>query len=264
MALVDSDLFLVQDAATKVSYRLTYENLTQDIQSDIDFDTKYVNIDGDNMTGILTLGPEGDIKITFDPTNGDGTFTGTLFTDVLQVETRIQGNEGLKLYGGLLAPTFIEIDTSGNTTFGGDTTFNADVQFNGEVTTAGDITVNGKLYAESARFATKIEGTNGLLIYSSSSVEKGVAIDSEGNVDIAGELTVTGDAFFGDVVGDLFTGAFAGDGSQLENLPVVPGLWQLNGDDLSPRSVDSNIVDIVNITASGTIEADKIDGGVYS
>lgn len=264
MALVDSDLFLVQDAATKVSYRLTYENLTQGIQSDINFDDKYVDVDGDNMTGILTLGPEGDIKITLDPTNGNGTFTGTVFTDVLEVETRIQGGEGLKIYGGLLAPTFIEIDTSGNTTFGGDTTFNGDVDLNAEVTVAGDITVNGKLYAESAQFETKIEGTNGLLIYSSPSVAKGVAIDSEGNVDIAGELTVTGDALFGDVEGDLFTGAFAGDGSQLTNLPIVPGLWQLTGDDLSPRSVDSNITDVVNITASGTIEGEKIDGGVYS
>lgn len=46
--------------------------------SSINLDGDYVNQDGDNMVGDLTLGPVGNIKITFDATTGSADFLGDL------------------------------------------------------------------------------------------------------------------------------------------------------------------------------------------
>lgn len=197
MALVDSDLFLVQDATTKANYKLSFENLTKEIALDIDLDTVYVEVDGDNMLGDLTLGPAGDPKITL-------------------------------------------AAASGNATFDGD------------------------IYANYARITTRIDGANGLLIHADPSTVNGIELAANGDINIGGELTVLGDATFGNIQADLFTGAFSGDGSLLINLPIPPGLWEQTGNDLSPAAANSNLTSIVDITATGTIEANKIDGGTYS
>jgi len=55
MALVNSDLFLVQDAATKTNYKISFQNLANEIDTDINLDGR-VAVSGDNMTGSLTLG----------------------------------------------------------------------------------------------------------------------------------------------------------------------------------------------------------------
>ena len=203
MALVDSDLFLVQDASTKANYKLSFENLTKEIALDIDLDTVYVEVDGDNMLGDLTLGPAGDPKITLTAASGDATFAGDIYADYARITNRIDGANGLLIYGDLSAPTGIELASNG------------------------DINIGGKL-------------------------------------TIGGELTVTGDSTFGNIEADLFTGAFAGDGSLITNLPVESGLWEQTGNNLSPLAASSNLVSIVDITATGTIEANKIDGGTYT
>ena len=55
MALVNSDLFLVQDAVSKTNYKVSFQNLSDQIDTSVNLDT-VVAIAGDNMTGNLTLG----------------------------------------------------------------------------------------------------------------------------------------------------------------------------------------------------------------
>ena len=61
MALANTDLFLVQDGSTSTNYKITFGNLTNELNSD------YVNISGDAMTGNLTVGTN---KITLNANNG--------------------------------------------------------------------------------------------------------------------------------------------------------------------------------------------------
>ena len=274
MALVDTDLFLVQDATTKTNYKLTFENLTLGLQSTIDLDNLYVRNDGDNVTGDLTIGPAGDAKITLDATEGDLTVTGKLFGQTGQF-VKIEGYGGLGIYGDPIAPRSIGIDSNGNTTIDGELTVEGDSEFKTSIEVTNDVTLGGKLTANNAQFTTKIDGSSGLNIYSDPNVQKGIEIDAAGNVnldgnvtfeenvDITGDLTVVGDTELADVTGDKFTGKFVGDGSELTDLPVVPGLWQKSGNNLSPMQNNSSLIDIVDITISGELKADKIDGGEY-
>jgi hypothetical protein len=55
MALVNTDLFLVQDAVSKTNYKVSFENLASQIDTDVNLDGR-VAVSGDNMTGNLTLG----------------------------------------------------------------------------------------------------------------------------------------------------------------------------------------------------------------
>ena len=274
MALVNTDLFLVQDATTKTNYKYTFEKLTLDIASDIDLDAIYVKNDGDNITGDITLGPDGNAKITLDAANGDITLTGTVYGTTGQF-TEIDGYGGLEIHGDPVSGRSIGIDSNGNTTIDKTLTVDDDATLNAGLTVSSATTLNGTLSGTTAQFNKKIDGTSGLLLYSDPSVQTGVEIDAAGNVNLGAELTVigdtsldsdltvTGDTLLADVVGDKFTGTFSGDGSDLTNLPVIPGLWQKSGSDLSPMANNSNLVDIVDITVSGQIEADRIDGGEY-
>jgi hypothetical protein len=199
MALVDSDLFLIQDAVTKANYKLSFENLTREIALDIDLDTVYVEVDGDNMTGDLTLGPVGTPTITLAATLGNGTFSGTLFAEYAQISERINGSNGLFIYGDVSSPT-------------------------------------------------------------------GIELEADGDIVIGGKLTVQGDANFD----NAYANFFIGDGSQLTNLPVAAGLWEQNGNNLSPIAANSDLTGITDITiagnfvATGTIEGESIDGGTYT
>ena len=94
--------------------------------------------------------------------------------------------------------------------------------------------------------------------------KEGKPIIIKEDVEVKGDLTVLGDTLLADVTGDTFNGKFVGDGSELTNLPVIPGLWQKSGSDLSPMQNNSNLVDIVDITISGELKADVIDGGEYA
>ena len=274
MALVDTDLFLVQDATTKTNYKLTFENLTLGLQSTIDLDNLYVRNDGDNITGDLTIGPEGSPNITLFADNGDVTILGKLRCQTGQF-SRLEGYGGLDIYGDPIAPRSIGIDSNGNTTIDGELTVESDSEFKTSIEVTNDVTLGGKLTANNAQFTTKIDGSSGLNIYSDPNVQKGIEIDAAGNVnldgnvtfeenvDISGDLTVVGDTELADVTGDKFTGKFVGDGSELTDLPVVPGLWQKSGNNLSPMQNNSSLIDIVDITISGELKADKIDGGEY-
>lgn len=199
MALVDSDLFLIQDATTKANYKLSFENLTREIALDIDLDTVYVEVAGDNMTGDLTLGPAGSPSITLAATLGNGTFSGTLYAEYAQITERINGSNGLFIYGDVSSPT-------------------------------------------------------------------GIEFEADGDIVIGGKLTVEGDANFD----NAYANFFIGDGSQLTNLPIAPGLWVQNGNDLSPIAADTDLTGITDLTiagnfvASGTIEGESIDGGTYT
>jgi len=55
MALVNSDLFLLQDAVSKTNYKVSFQNIKNQIEIDVDLDA-VVAVAGDNMTGNLTLG----------------------------------------------------------------------------------------------------------------------------------------------------------------------------------------------------------------
>ena len=128
MALVDSDLFLIQDATTKANYKLSFENLTREIALDIDLDTVYVEVAGDNMTGDLTLGPAGSPSITLAATLGNGTFSGTLYAEYAQITERINGSNGLFIYGDVSSPNGIELESDGDINIGGKLTVSNDIQ----------------------------------------------------------------------------------------------------------------------------------------
>ena len=165
MALVDSDLFLVQDASTKANYKLSFENLTKEIALDIDLDTVYVEVDGDNMTGDLTLGTD---RIT-------------LATTGLITTWRKTSN----------APDLLQ------------------------------------------HWKSNVGASN----------RTQVSFSADGSADFNGDITAN---------------AFAGDGSQLTNLPIQPGLWVESGTNLSPITTDINLSSIKNIATTGHFVTQRV------
>ena len=121
--------------------------------------------------------------------------------------------------------------------------------------TNGDGNFTGTLYANYVRAATSITGTGGLLIYGDTSSTNGIELQSDGDVIIGADVTAN---------------AFIGDGSGLTNLNVPAGLWEISSDNLSPVGTGNSITEIVDITmsgnlvATGTLEAEGIDGGSYN
>jgi hypothetical protein len=201
MALVNSDLFLVQDAVTKTNYKVSFQNLASQIDTDVNLDGR-VAVSGDNMTGNLTLGTN---RIILNADGGQGSFKGN-----------------------------VEV---------------------GDFSNDQGILLNKDGYIDCNRGAV------------SHSIYRGKL---NGSVTI--NLLASGNATF---VGDVTANAFAGDGSALTNLPVEPGLWVENGNDLSPIRAGNNLTSIADITLSGdlagvngvfsgTLEADSVDGGTYS
>ena len=274
MALVNTDLFLVQDASSKTNYKYSFERLTLAIASDIDLDAVYVKNDGDNITGDITLGPDGAAVITLDAGNGDITSNGTVYGTKGQF-TQIDGYGGLEIHGDVVSGRSIDIDSIGNIIIDKSFTVTGASTLNSRLTVNADSYFNNALSGTTAQFNKQIDGTSGLNLYSDPSVQTGVEIDSSGNVNLGADLvvvgdtslnrdlTVTGDALFADVTGHSFTGTFSGDGSALTNLPNGAALWQQTGSDLSPLASNTNLVDIRNITVTGQLEANKIDGGEY-
>ena len=131
MALLDTDLFLVQDASTKTNYRISFDKLTDKIAADIDLDTRYVQDEGDNMTGDLTLGPEGSPLITLDAENGRGTFE-EVYADYARITNRIDGAGGLVVTGDPSASSGIELQSSGKVIIA------SDLDVGGKLTVTGD------------------------------------------------------------------------------------------------------------------------------
>ena len=214
MALVNTDLFLVQDGTTKSNYKISFENFFDQIDNEVNLDSR-VAVAGDNMTGNLTLGTT-NIVLNVD---GSATFADDRITFLSSgvVETwRKTNNDPDKLH-------------SWHSNVGG-------------------------IREEKIRF-----NADGSLIAFSYTGE---------DATLTGTITAP-NAVFENAAADLFTGSFSGDGSQLTNLPVIPGLWQLTADNLSPISVDTNLTNIKDITiagkfiATGTIEGESIDGGIY-
>ena len=277
MALVDTDLFVVQDAGTKTSYKLTFANLTQDLQSSINLDTEYVQKSGDNVVGDLTVGPDGNPLITLDATAGNITLAGTLIGQKGRF-TEIQGYGGLAIYGdpaNRASGLAITIDSQGNVVLDKTLTVESDSEFKTDIAVTNNVTLGGKLTATNAQLSTKLDGTGGLNIYSDPTVQKGIEIDAAGDVNLAGnltldadltidnDLTVLGDTTLVKVSADEFSGAFVGDGQGLTNLPIQSGKWDLNEKELSPIENNASLVDIVDITISGELKAGSIDGGEY-
>ena len=75
MSLDSTDLLLVQDTSTNTLHKVTFANLSLDVKGAINYDTRYILENGDNMTGNLTLGTD---KIILNSSNGNATFEGTL------------------------------------------------------------------------------------------------------------------------------------------------------------------------------------------
>ena len=208
MALVNSDLFLVQDSVTKTNYKVSFENLANQIDTDVNLDGR-VAVSGDNMTGNLTLGTT-NIVLNVDGGATFGEDRVSIFSFGVIETWRKSNNDADKLHSWHSNVTGIR--------------------------------------AERIRF----------------------------NAD--------GSAIF---QGDITANAFAGDGSALTNLPVEPGLWVEDGNNLSPITEGRNLTSVADITLSGnilasgditasgdlaavnavfsgTLEALSVDGGTYS
>jgi len=130
MALVESDLFLVQDATTKTNYKVTLGSLATTVADEISYDNIYVNDSGDNMTGDLTLGPTGTVKITLSASTGDGNFTGTLYANYLRVANTLTGTGGLTIYGDTSSTKGLTINSDGSIDIDGDLSVDGDVVAN--------------------------------------------------------------------------------------------------------------------------------------
>jgi hypothetical protein len=197
MALVNTDLFLVQDASTKTNYRISYANLAADISADIvddiDFKTEYVNINGDNMTGDLTLGPVGTTNITFNAATGNGTFTGTVYADYVKAGTSVLGFGGLLLYGDTSSTLGIELKTNGDVNFGADADFVGDVTasaFIGDGSGLTNLPVMPTFWVESGNNLSPI--TSGRNLTNISDITISGDFQASGNLD-AVDITAAGD-----------------------------------------------------------------------
>jgi hypothetical protein len=213
MALVNSDLFLVQDSVTKTNYKVSFQNLADQIDTDVNLDGR-VAVSGDNMTGNLTLGT-----------------------------------------------TNIVLNVDGSATFATDKI---------KLNTAGTL----ELWRPSTNGSDKLQSW----------------ASNIGNIQSERiRFNADGSALY---LGDVTANAFVGDGSALTNLPVEPGLWEENGNNLSPITAGRNLTSVNDITAAGdlsvtgditgtditgtgdisavnasftgTLEAASIDGGTYS
>jgi len=147
MALVNTDLFLVQDGSTKSNYKISFENFFNQIENDVNLDSR-VAVSGDNMTGNLTLDTN---KIILD-IDGGATFALdriTLFSYGVIETWRKSSNESDKLH-------------SWHSNVGGSRNekirFNADGAglFDGALSafsyTGGDATFTGDIVANDATF----------------------------------------------------------------------------------------------------------------
>ena len=194
MALVNSDLFLVQDATTKTNYKVSFENLANQIDTDVNLDGR-VAVSGDNMTGNLTLGTD---RIVLNADGGQGSFKGNVevgdFSNdqgiLLNKDGYIDCNRGSvthSIYRGKLnGSVTINLLASGNATFEGDVTANSfagdgsgltnlpvepglwvEADNNLSPITAGrnlisvaDITASGNISAVDANFTGDVGGAN--------------------------------------------------------------------------------------------------------
>ena len=201
MALVDTDLFLVQDASTKTNYKVTYANLTADISADIvddiDFTSEYVNVDGDNMTGDLTLGPVGDNKITLNAASGSGTFAGNLYGDYLKTGNSLTGTGGISIYGDASSTLGIVLNTNGNVAFGADASFTGDVtaaSFSGDGSNLTNLPASSPIWEETGNDIAPITPDTNLI--------------EIGSITASGNITTTGDIGGNNAV---FTGTLEAD-----------------------------------------------------
>jgi len=255
MALVNSDLFLVQDAVTKTNYKVSFENFLDAIDDNANLDA-YVALTGDDMTGDLTLGVD---KIVLDASSGAATFG----TDKIKLNSfgsielwRATENDADKLQSwhsnitGVKAEQ-IRFNAGGSAAFEGDITANS---FAGDGSALTNLPIAPGLWVEDA---------NNL-----SPITAGRSLTSVADITASGDITAN---------------SFSGDGSALTNLPIAPGLWVETANNLSPITAGRNLTAVTDITASGDItanafagdgsaltnlpippEIESIDGGVYA
>ena len=135
MSLDSTDLLLVQDTSTNTLHKVTFANLSSDVKGAINYDSRYVNITGDNITGDITLGPNGSPNITFQASTGDAAFSGRLTSDKVQANDGLYGDTSLSIYGGASSTNSVDISSSGDLSVGSDIL----------LTQAGDITVGSNI-----------------------------------------------------------------------------------------------------------------------
>lgn len=205
MALVNTDLFLVQDASTKTNYKISYGNLTADISAeivdDIDFTQEYVNITGDNMTGDLTLGPVGTTKISFNAAAGSATFLGNVNANLLKTNTSLNGVGGLQIFGDAGSTNGIQLTTGGDASFGGDGAFTGDVtalSFSGNGANLTNLPATSSIWGEQNNNISPLTPGNNLILITD--------ITAAGNITTTGDMGAANAVFTGTVEADSIDG----------------------------------------------------------
>ena len=187
MALVNSDLFLVQDSVTKTNYKVTFQNLAEQIDTDVNLDGR-VAVSGDNMTGNLTLGTT---QIILD-IDGSATFA----SDKIKLNTAgtielwrksTNGPDKLQSWAsnvGNVNSERIRFNADGSALYLGDITANA---FVGDGSGLTNLSIEPGLWEETG---------NNL-----SPITAGRNLTSVNDITASGELSVTGDITATDITG---------------------------------------------------------------
>ena len=125
----------------------SWDGYKWEANSDSGFDSKYVEVTGDNMTGNLTLGTD---KIELNASNGSATFDGTLKTNNFFYNTNSSGGLGVAVYNNSGSSSDkIAIAVADNAS---GSPKSIELKYDGSITAAGDVAIGDN----SVTFADKL------------------------------------------------------------------------------------------------------------
>ena len=196
MALVNSDLFLVQDASTKTNYKVTFQTLADQIDTDVNLDGR-VAVAGDDMTGNLTLGTD---KIVLNASDGSAAFAvdRIAFASTGVITTWRKSNNGpdilqyWKSNVGAGNRTQVSFSADGSADFNGDITANA---FVGDGSALTNLPVEPGLWVESGNDLSPITANQNLT--------------SITDITASGDVSAVGGSFSGNI--SAVDGTYSGD-----------------------------------------------------
>ena len=151
----------------------------------LDFDDVYVNEIGDNMTGPLTIGPDGGSAVTTLADDGSATFAGLTEHGQLQVggDARLGNSQGSYTVAGSLSLS--RNSSSGDLFMGyltGNTTPVARIGADGSASFAGDVLINNPASSARLDITSTTAGSNSFVKFSTAGNFGYIGIDETNNV----------------------------------------------------------------------------------